>query len=252
MLGGAARSGMEMADKISTEKRANKKQEGLLQKRNAREDQQILDRNTREDKQIKDSNAFTLSRDELSHKQAMTLAYVNKKSSAKSPWSVQKLKDENGAEKLVRFNSSTGEQLEVKSESKPDLLGTPLNIRNKVKTAADKETELMQKAEAKREQQEARSESRADSLLPPSNEPGYDVQRANLVKLIKKQDRGEYLSLEENGILLQLDEERAAREAEEKEIQGTHSVNKSNGSVLSDHKNITSRFLNQNRERYAN
>jgi len=75
-LAGGARGGVAMADKISTEKRA---EEGLLateKRQNERQDVLLDKANARQDKQIEDQNQFTLDRDSLQHQRNLTLTSI--------------------------------------------------------------------------------------------------------------------------------------------------------------------------------
>ena len=78
VLGGAAKSGMAMADKISSENRQNERQDGLLEQKFEREDKLLASANAREDNQISDTNKFTLDRDALNHQRSLQLARISK------------------------------------------------------------------------------------------------------------------------------------------------------------------------------
>lgn len=114
MLGGAAQSGAAMANKISSENRANKRQDGLLQKKIDREDLLLKNENARQDQQTKDKNQFTLDRDSLNHQRNLTLASIKSKTSKTAKQNVNRYEqvfttDEFGNKSSAgSFDRSTG------------------------------------------------------------------------------------------------------------------------------------------------
>jgi hypothetical protein len=130
MLGGAAQSGMASANKIAAENRLHSREKTMAGVNGEREKTLARIRTTSAEKIASQRLAHDKEQGSLDRNNRITTANISASNkTAKSPWATQKLKDENGAEKLVRVNSSTGEQLEYNSSTNSDANNTKLQTQ---------------------------------------------------------------------------------------------------------------------------
>jgi hypothetical protein len=257
MIGGAARSGVAMADKISTENRQNVKDEEKYQ-------QGLLASQTNHGRQVeRDTLQYDRQkeRDSLNHQRSITLAGIKNRSTSsnkldpKIKLRVTTLTDLIKAEKnssipddnaikgyMNELNDLTGISGSDTVEKKPGLETLNLKIRGgAAQTEEQKKQERRTSELQEKESKEAAIESRTNKLL--SGNADAQQLRAKVENLIRRQDNNEQLSMEENALLLKLQEESQAQ-IKEPEINITP---RTNPSANQSHINATNRFLQQNR-----
>lgn len=235
MLGGAAKSGMAMADKISTENRRNEMQDGLLEKKIKREDELLVAANAREDKQIKEANAFALRRDNLNHQRNLQLANIKNRTSTSNTINPNiKLRAQTLTDLIKNEQNSTvpnqdlingylselnqltkvGDQSQV--IEKPSLETLNLKSRRGFKPSREQvEKEKLEDEQAKKDRELVEIKRRVDDVW--SNKG--DAAKAEVSRLLQKQNAGHRLSFDELVIVGQFMEHESNKPEKEQPIK---------------------------------